>query len=71
MRSSGSYQSGLDWVLVRPSALNDKSARGSIRALVELSDFNGGTISRAGVANFVVDQITSNAWLHESPLITW
>lgn len=64
-------ESGLDWVLVRPSALNDKPARGSIRAFTDLSGFNGGTISREDVATFVVDQFTSNAWLHKTPLITW
>ena len=44
--------SGLDWVLVRPSVLNDKSGRGTIRALTDLSDFHGGSISREDVATF-------------------
>jgi uncharacterized protein YbjT (DUF2867 family) len=38
-------ESGLDWVLVRPSMLNDKPGRDSIRALTDLSNFHGGTIS--------------------------
>jgi len=63
--------SGLDWILVRPSVLNDKPSRGSVRALTDLSDFNGGTISREDVARFVLDQLQTNAWLHRSPLITW
>jgi len=63
--------SGLDWVLVRPSVLNDKPARGDIRALTDLAGFHGGTIARADVATFVLDQVASNAWLHRSPLITW
>lgn len=29
--------SGLDWVLVRPSVLNDKPGRGAIRAITDLS----------------------------------
>ncbi|WP_049823599.1 NAD(P)-dependent oxidoreductase [Bradyrhizobium sp. WSM2254] len=62
--------SGLDWILVRPSVLNDKPGRGSIRALTDLSDFHGGTISRGDVATFVLDQLHTDAWLRRSPLIT-
>jgi len=63
--------SGLDWVLVRPAVLNDKPARGDVRALTDLTGFHGGSIARADVATFVLDQVTSNTWLHRSPLITW
>lgn len=63
--------SGLDWVLVRPSVLNDKAARHEIRALTDLSNFHGGTIARADVAGFVLDQVQTNAWLGRSPLISW
>jgi len=63
--------SGLDWVLVRPSVLNDKPSRDTIRALTDLSGFHGGTISRQDVATFVVEQLRANTWLHRSPLITW
>ena len=63
--------SGLDWVLVRPSILNDKPGRGSVRALTDLSGFHGGSISREDVARFVLDQLRADAWLHRSPLITW
>ena len=63
--------SGLDWVLVRPSVLNDKPSRDTIRALTDLSDVHGGSISRKDVATFVLDQLRGDAWLHRSPLITW
>ena len=63
--------SGLDWILVRPSVLNDKPGHGSVRALTELSGFHGGGISRADVATFVLDQLHAEAWLHRSPLFTW
>lgn len=64
-------QSGLDWALVRPSVLNDKPGRGTIRALADLSGIHGGTISRTDVASFVLDQVQDDTWLHRSPLITW
>jgi len=63
--------SGLDWVLVRPSILNDKPGRGTIRAFTDMSGFHGGTISREDVASFVLDQLRSDVWLRRSPLITW
>ncbi|WP_438042953.1 NAD(P)-dependent oxidoreductase [Sorangium sp. So ce128] len=63
--------SGLDWILVRPSVLNDKPSRDTIRALTDLSSFHGGTISRADVASFVLDQVLDDAWVRRSPLITW
>jgi uncharacterized protein YbjT (DUF2867 family) len=63
--------SGLDWVLVRPSVLNDKPKHDDVRALTDLSDFHGGTISRSDVASFVLDQVRDDAWVHRAPLITW
>jgi uncharacterized protein YbjT (DUF2867 family) len=63
--------SGLDWILVRPSILNDKPGRDIVRALTDLSGVHGGTISREDVAKFVVEQVHSNTWLRRSPLITW
>ena len=62
--------SGLDWILVRPSVLNDKPGRGSVRALTDLFEFHGGTISREDVATFVLDRLHSDAWSRRSPLIT-
>jgi uncharacterized protein YbjT (DUF2867 family) len=63
--------SKLDWVLVRPVVLNDKPARGTVRALADLSTVAGGTVSRGDVAKFVVRQLTDDAWLRRTPLITW
>jgi putative NADH-flavin reductase len=63
--------SGLAWTLVRPSVLNNKPGRGAIKAIEDLSDFHGGSISREDVAKFVLDQVSADAWLRRSPLITW
>jgi uncharacterized protein YbjT (DUF2867 family) len=63
--------SGLDWVVVRPSVLNDKPGRGNPRVLTDVFNFHGGTISREDVARFVVDQVRDNTWLHRAPLLTW
>ncbi|AOH82626.1 flavin reductase [Sphingomonas panacis] len=63
--------STLDWTVVRPTVLNDKPARGAIKALTDLSGVHGGTIARSDVADFVVQQLTTDAWLRKTPLITW
>jgi uncharacterized protein YbjT (DUF2867 family) len=63
--------SGLDWVLVRPTVLNDKPAKGTVRALTDLSGVHGGTVARGDVAKFVVAQLTDDTWLRRAPLITW
>jgi len=62
--------SGLDWVIVRPTVLDDKTEPQTVRALTDLSGFHGGTISRQSVAGFVVAQLTQDTWLGKAPLIT-
>lgn len=61
--------SKLDWVIVRPAALTNKPARGAIRALTDLSNVNGGSIPRADVASFVVEQLVDDKWLRQLPSI--
>jgi putative NADH-flavin reductase len=61
--------SGLDWTIVRPAVLNDKPARGSVRALTDLSAFQGGAISREDVAGFILDEIDTGTWRQQAPLI--
>jgi len=41
--------SALDRIIVRPTALKDKPARGHICALTDLSGVHGGTVARADV----------------------
>jgi putative NADH-flavin reductase len=63
-------ESRLDWTIVRPAVLNNKPGRGQIRALTDLGDFHGGSISREDVATFVLDQVQANQWMRKSPLIS-
>ncbi|MBP2562210.1 putative NADH-flavin reductase [Neorhizobium galegae] len=63
--------SDLDWTIVRPSILNNKPGGNTIRALTDLSNVHGGSISRADVATFILDQVNRDAWLRKSPVITW
>jgi uncharacterized protein YbjT (DUF2867 family) len=61
--------STLDWVIVRPGALSNKPATGKIRALTDLSNIHGGSIPRADVAAFAVQQLTGDTWLRKAPSI--
>jgi hypothetical protein len=63
--------SSTDLVLVRPSVLIDKPPCGRVRVLTDLEGFRGGAIARTDVAHFVVEQLTDDRWLRQSPLITW
>lgn len=65
------HGSDVDWTIVRPSILNNKQEHKPIRALTDLSDVHGGTISRKDVATFLLDQVTSSTWLKKTPFITW
>lgn len=63
--------SKLDWTIVRPSILNNKLGRKTIRALTDLSHFHGGSIAREDVARFMLNEVTAGQWVRKSPLITW
>lgn len=57
-------------MIARPTIPKNKPATGRIRAIIDLGGFNGGQISREDVAAFVVAQVSSDAWLRQTPLIT-
>lgn len=61
--------SNLDWVLVRPAMLTNKPGLGTMRALTDLSKVNGGSIPRADVAKFAVEQLSNETWLRRAPSI--
>jgi len=61
--------SSLDWVVVRPAMLTNGAARGRIRATTDLAGVNGGKIARADVAQFVLEQLTTDTWLRRTPVI--
>ena len=62
--------SNLDWIIVRPGFLTNEPAKGSYRVLTDLTGVTAGKISRADVATFVLQQLTDNRYLHQTPLIS-
>jgi putative NADH-flavin reductase len=59
--------SGVDWVLVRPPILTDKEATGAVK-VVTGSDI-AHTITRADLAQFLVDQLGTDTYLGQAVVI--
>ncbi|MEH2416717.1 NAD(P)-dependent oxidoreductase [Nostoc sp.] len=64
-------QSNLDWVIVRPGILTNDPAKGNYRVLTDLTGVTAGKISRADVAAFVLQQITDDRYLYQTPLVCY
>ncbi|MEH2462996.1 NAD(P)-dependent oxidoreductase [Nostoc sp.] len=64
-------QSNLDWVIVRPGILTNDPVKGNYRVLTDLTGVTAGKISRADVAAFVLQQLTSDRYLNQTPLICY
>jgi uncharacterized protein YbjT (DUF2867 family) len=62
--------SGLDWTIVRPSALTKKAATGAVKAAVEDGETVGGSIPYADVASFMVEQLASDRYVGKAPAIS-
>jgi len=62
--------SALDWTIVRPAFLNNRTARRRYRVLTDLAGVTAGWISRADVADFLVGEMESPAHVREAVLLT-
>ena len=63
-------RSKLAWVIVRPVILTNGPKTKAYRALINPRSWTCGFISRADVADFLVKQIDSDAFLHKTPVLT-
>ena len=61
--------SGLDWTIVRPGLLTNRAPTGRYRVLTAPRDWRFGMISRADVADFLVQQIDDRALIGTTPLL--
>jgi putative NADH-flavin reductase len=65
-------ESDLDWTLVRPPHLKDGPRTGSYRHGFSATDTTiEGKISRADVADFVLSQLTDDAYIRKAPGISY
>jgi putative NADH-flavin reductase len=63
--------SDLEWVVVRVGRLTDDTPRGKWRAADDGSIRGMGTIARADVAAFMLDQLEQDRWLRRKPVIQY
>ena len=63
-------RSRLDWTIVRPTILTDGRRTGAYRVLVDACDWRSGFISRADVADFLVQQIKDASLVRKSPVLS-
>lgn len=62
-------ESGLDWIIIRPGGLGDGPLTGSYQAGLD-GDVRSAQVSRADVAHFALQQLTSDTYLHQTPAIS-
>jgi putative NADH-flavin reductase len=63
--------SNLDWTMVMPPMLTNTHARGIYRIDGEALPRNGSRISRADVADFMMQQIDNPQWIRKGVYISW
>lgn len=64
--------SGLEWIIVRPGALKDGERRGEVRHGRDIGSYvRTVRISRADVADFMLGQLESNAYLRTAVGVAW
>lgn len=61
--------SGLDWVIARPGILTNGDRTGRFKVLTESGSWRNGFISRADVADFLLDQVDSDTYLRTAPVL--
>lgn len=65
-------ESGLDWTIVRPAAFTDGDRLGEYRhGFASTARKLTLKISRADVADFILQQVQSDAYLHQSPGLSY
>ena len=58
--------SNLDWVILRPSILTDGSVTGNVRVFRAETGENADKMTRGDLAAFMVAQLTSDQYLHQT-----
>jgi putative NADH-flavin reductase len=63
--------SSLDWTMVMPPMLTNGSPRGVYRVDGDALPRNGSSIARADVADFMMQQLTSQQWSRKGVYLSW
>ena len=62
-------KSDLDWIIVRPSLLTNDPHTGSYRVGPEVTHGIGAKVPRADLADFMLEQLTDDTYLHQATAI--
>jgi putative NADH-flavin reductase len=63
--------SSANWMIVRPGFLTDGPRTRRYRTLADINGVTAGKISRADVADFIVDQLERPTFFGQTPLLTY
>lgn len=63
--------SSANWMIVRPGFLTDGPRTRQYRALADINGVTAGKISRADVADFILDQLERPTFFGQTPLLTY
>ncbi len=63
--------SNVEWLIVRPGFLTNGLRTGKYRVIENLSGVTAGKISRADVADFILEQLASPTCFGKTPLVTY
>jgi putative NADH-flavin reductase len=61
--------SDLDWIIVRPSLLTNDPHTGTYRAGPDVTHGIGSKLPRADLADFMLEQLTDDTYLRQTPAI--
>lgn len=61
--------SKVEWIAVRVTRLTDEAAKGSVKAFFGNPNPSY-KVTRADVANFMLEQLTSNQWVRQAPILS-
>jgi putative NADH-flavin reductase len=62
-------KSDLDWTIVRAPMLTEEPEKGKIE-VVNVGQINGFKLSRADLAQFMLNEIEANKYIHQMPSLT-
>jgi putative NADH-flavin reductase len=71
-RQESLIQNGeVDWTIIRPGFLTNGPLTKEYRVFTDLRGVKAGKISRADVAHFILEELATNRYLGQTPLLTY
>jgi NAD(P)H-binding len=65
-------ETDMDWIIVRPAVLTNRPARGNYRHGADVGNYVlSNRIARADVADFMLKQLTDDAYLGQATAVSW